>query len=291
MSTTIFPSLCASGWRRASSAAAALVAALMLLAAPSPAAAASLAVSSAAKSAFERTAAAAAAPAAARLNAHYGAYVSLTAQLEEVSLRAAELHLRNGQDAAAIRKSIPSIDTDRVAKQEAAVKKARSAYEPLYAAYTAMNHQASAASKYGSKELAKLARMQADTMKAAVQLARQQIRIQEDQLKAVRAERTRKMNAARKTLGGMDEFSLAIRSRQSAAKVPESAAAAALKDFGAAARKSDAAVVEKSLEMMNGYAKQLLAHKQAIVDLELRSASVAADVKKQLAAQGIQVLA
>jgi hypothetical protein len=289
MMKSIFPILVSSGRRRLGSAAAAVAVAALLLSAPSPAAAASLAVSPAAKAAFDRTAAAAASTAASKLNAQYRDYVSLTSQLEERSLRAAEVHLRNGQDASAIRKAITAVDTDPVAKQEAAVQKARSAYEPLYTAYTALTHQASAASKYGSKELAMLIRMQADTLKAAVQLARQQIRIQEDKLKAVRAERTRKINALRKTLSGMDEVTLSIRSRQSAAKVPESAAAAALKDFAAAARKNDASVVAKSLEAMTSYGKQLLAHKQAIVDLELHSAAVAAQVKGQLAALGVKV--
>ena len=266
-----------------------LLAIMLLVSVPSPAAAASLEISSTAKAAFDKITSASSSVAAARLNGLFRDYVAMNVQLEEKTRYANELHLRSSQGAALIRKAVTSIDSDRVSRQEAAVKRARSVYEPLYTAYTAVTQQASAASKYGNKEMAKLLRLQADTMKAGVQLARQQIRIQEEQLKAVRADRSRKIDAVRKTLGGLDAVSLSIRSRQQAIRIPESAVADALKDFSTFARKGEAVGVEQSLNSMLAYSKQLMNHVQALVELELSSSRVVEQAKNQLSGYGVPV--
>ena len=87
----------------------------------------------------------------------------------------------------------------------------------------------------------------------------------------------------------MDSISLSIRSRQQAIRIPESAVADALKDFSTFSRKGEAPGVEQSLNLMLAYGKQLMNHRQALVELELSSSRVVEDAKSQLSGYGVSV--
>ncbi|SDS63620.1 hypothetical protein SAMN05444162_1909 [Paenibacillaceae bacterium GAS479] len=257
---------------------------LSVLLPPAPAAAASLEISPSAQAGFEKTTAKADSATAARLNSSRQNYASQLQGLSAYRQQAQELHSGAVKLAASVRQASGSIDRDAIRNQENRVAKVKSVYEPMYAGYTALNKRIRSA---GSKESAKALRMQADTIQAAVQLARQSVRLQQEKLQKLTRERSVKIAAIRKTLSGLEAVSDELRVRKSTARIPESALRDALKDFSSAARKGDAVLMERSLGSMLASSNQLLKQWDAIVELERRYAAIAEQARSQLAGYGV----
>ncbi|MCM3749444.1 hypothetical protein M3223_19000 [Paenibacillus pasadenensis] len=259
-----------------------------LLFSPSISEAASLEISPSAQTGFEKAVAKADSATADRLNRKRQEYSALLQRLSDSRSQSQNLHADALKLSTAVRQASASIDSEAIRAQESRVAKAKSVYEPMYAGYTALNKRIRAAAG-SSKEAAKALRMQADTMQAAVQLARQSLRLQQEQLKKLKSERTAKITAIRKTLSGMDSLNDAQRVRKSSARIPEAALKDALKDFSAAARKGESALMERSLSAMVDGGRRLLKQWEEIVEQERRYLSIAEQARSQLAGFGVKI--
>lgn len=259
---------------------------LLLLVLPAaPAAASSIEISPSAQAAFEKTAAKASPEAAKRMNDRRRQYAAQLQELEAARKQAQDAHAAAAKLATAVRQAATAIDDEAIRVQQARIAKAKSVYEPLYAGYTALGQRSRSA---GSKEMAKALRLQADLMKSGVQLARQAVRLQEDQLKELRRARSAKIAVVRKTLADLEPLNDTLRVRKASARIPEAALRDAIKDFSAAARKGDAALVERALGSMLGSGSQLLAQWRAIVELERQYSGIAEQARRQLAGYGVK---
>ncbi|QJC50486.1 hypothetical protein HGI30_02025 [Paenibacillus albicereus] len=211
-------------------------------------------------------------------------YASQLQELAAVRKQAQDAHAAAAKLATAVRQAAAAIDDEAIRAQQARVAKAKGVYEPLYAGYTALGQRSRNA---GSKETAKALRLQADLMKSGVQLARQAVRLQEEQLAELRRARSAKIADVRRILAGLEPVNDTLRVRKAAARIPESALRDALRDFSAAARKSDAALVDRALGSMLGSGSQLLAQWRAIAELERQYSGIAEQARRRLAGYGV----
>lgn len=236
------------------------------------------------QAAFELTAAAAESSARVKLKSQYSELSAQTAQYESREEQIRILHESNAQALLVVRNQIKEIDQAAVAKLTSAVSSVKQHYQPLFDQYSALNNRITLLKGLKDKTLNSVLRTQAEAMKIAVQIARQEIRDKEALLKAAKEERTRKITAARKTLAGIDSPQTTIKSQKSVAAALNQRITADFGDFKSAIRKQNPVLAGQSLtSLLSGY-KQIAASKQKIIELEQKVAAVIAATAKQIAA-------
>lgn len=236
------------------------------------------------QAAFELTAAAADSSAGTKLKSQYAELSAQTALYDSREEQIRILHERNAQALIVVRNQIKEIDQAAVTKLTSAVNSAKQRYQPLFDEYSALNSRITLLKGFKDKTLNSVLRTQADAMKIAVQLARQDIRDKEALLKAAKEARTRKIAAARTTLSGIESPQTTIKSQKSVASALNKRITADFGDFKSAIRKQNPALAGQSLtSLLSGY-KQIAASKQKIIELEQKVAAVIAATARQIAA-------
>ncbi|MFC3749385.1 hypothetical protein [Paenibacillus sp. GCM10012306] len=235
------------------------------------------------KAAFDLTTATTEGAVKNKLNGLYGELSVLKLQDDNRESNIRSLHYNNEQSLTAIRQQIKEIDLTAVTRLEGETAKLKQRYQPLFDQYTALNNRIDLAKKLKDKDLNAILRTQADAMKITVQIARQDIRNKETQLRAAKDARSKKTTAVRKTLSGIDSPQSTIKAQKSVVSALNKRLTADWSDFKAAIRKQNASLTSQSLSSMASQYRQLAEAKQKIIESEQKVAAVIATAKTQLA--------
>ncbi|WP_405106346.1 hypothetical protein MHH28_24420 [Paenibacillus sp. FSL K6-1217] len=230
---------------------------------------------------FDLTAATADSTARARMKSQFTELALLSAQYDSREVQIRTLHDQNAEALDAVRESIKNIDLASITRLSTAVSSAKQRYQPLFDQYSALNKRISLLRGLKDKTLNSVLKAQSEAMKLLVQIARQEIRDKEAQLKVAKDTRTRRMAAARKTLSGIDRPHSLIKSQKSAVSALNKRLTADWSDFKAAIRKQNPALAGQALSsMVSGY-KQIAAGKLKILEYEQTVAGVISATLKQ----------
>lgn len=236
------------------------------------------------QSALEMTAATADTSTRSRLTGQYSDLSVLIAQYDSREEQIRKLHDNNTQALIAVRSRIKEIDQQAVTLLTQSVSSTKQRYQPLFDQYIALNRRISLLKGLKDKTLNTVLRTQADAMKIVVQLARQEIRDKEAQLKAAKESRSKKVAAAKKTLAGIESPQEMIKSQKSVAASLNKRILADFSDFKSAIRKQNPLPASQALSsLVTGY-RQINAVKQKIIEHEQKIANVIADTSKQIGA-------
>jgi hypothetical protein len=260
-----------------------LLAMLIGITAPTALLAASMEFTASIKAAWDKTVAKADNTLKAKLNVLYTDFTSLKVQEQNTGEEIDTIHYANEQAELALRKQIKLIDAEKLKQLENQVKAARDRYKPLFEMYSSLNQQITAARALKNKSLNAILRSQADSMKIAVQLARQDIKAKVDALKAAKALASQKMKKQREILAGADPLEIEIKAQKSAISSTKKRAFSSWTAFTQAVKKLEASAAYGSFSSVVSYNRQVTYQKQNIQTLEKRISDIISNAKKQLA--------
>jgi hypothetical protein len=163
------------------------------------------------------------------------------------------IHYSNEEALIIVRKQVKQVDADKLNKLEAAVNQTKTRYKPMFTLYSSMN------SLFGS---------QANSLKAAVQLARLDIWAKEKSLQTAKDNTDEKVMKIRGKLAEIDPLKVRITAERSGITVPSQRFTAAGINFTQAVRKSDAKNTLESLTNLVSYLRQMIDRKQRIYSME-----------------------
>ncbi|UQZ34446.1 hypothetical protein C2I18_13500 [Paenibacillus sp. PK3_47] len=257
---------------------------LAMLAAAGPAAASGIVLTPSIQASFELTAATADTSARTRLKGQYSDLSALATLYDNHEAQIRRLHDSNTQALLVVKEKIKEIDQSTVTQLTASLNSTKQRYQPLFDQYTALNRRITLLKGLKDKTLNSVLKSQADAMKILVQLARQDIRDKEAQLKAAKNARTQKMTAARKILSGIESPQASIKSQKSVAVSLNKRISADFSEFKTAIRKQNTSLTASSLSsLLSGY-REMNACKQRIIELEQKVAAVISSTGRQIAA-------
>lgn len=234
------------------------------------------------KAAFDLTAASAESTVRVKLNGLYSDLSTLKLQYDSREEQIRTLHYNNEQALTVVRQHIKEIDSSKVNGLETTVNHTKQRYQPLFDQYSALSRRITIAKSLKDKTLNKVLNAQGDAMKILVQLAREDIRSKQAQLKVAKEARTKKIAAARKTLSGIESPQTSIKSQKSIVTSLNKRLSADWSDFKAAIRKQSPTLTSQSLSsLLSGY-RQILASKQKIIELEQKVAVIISATSKQM---------
>ncbi|ULO07295.1 hypothetical protein H1230_30990 [Paenibacillus sp. 19GGS1-52] len=234
------------------------------------------------KAAFDLTAASAESSVRVKLNGLYSDLSMLKVQYDSREEQIRMLHYNNEQALIVVRQHIKEIDSSKVNGLEATVSTTKQRYQPLFDQYSALSRRITIAKSLKDKTLNAVLSAQGDAMKILVQLAREDIRGKQAQLKVAKDARTKKITAARKTLSGIESPQTSIKSQKSIVTSLNKRLSADWSDFKAAIRKQSPTLTSQSLSsLLSGY-RQISASKQKIIELEQRVTVIISTTSKQI---------
>lgn len=260
-----------------------LLAMLIATAAPTALLAASMEFTASIKTAWDKTLAKADLTMKAKLNVLYKDFTALQVQEQNTDEQINKIHYANEQAELALRKQIKLIDAAKLEQLENQVKATRDRYKPLFEMYSSVNQQITAARAFKDKNLNAFLRSQADSMKIAVQIARQDIKAKEEALKTAKTLTAKKMKTLRDILAGADPLEIEIRAQKSAISSTKKRASSSWTTFTQAVKKLEASSTYDSFSSVVSYTRQAAYQKQNIQTLENRISDIIAKAKKQLA--------
>lgn len=178
----------------------------------------------------------------ARKNSLIKSYDSLSAiQKEHKTWESKNTSLHNANEAklSSVKKKMNELDSAKIRQMEQKVSTIKQKYQPLFDSSALVNKQLASAKKLKDKALTKLLQTQANGLKTACTLARQEIRTREAELKEAKAARTRKRADIRKILGEIDPWKARIKTEKSSISAANKSAATEWSNFKAALKKKD----------------------------------------------------
>lgn len=217
-----------------------------------------------------------------KLEALYSSFTSLQSQLQQLDQSISTVHYKNEETQSALTKQIKTIDADKIAKLEQAVKAAKDKYKPLLSMYAALNQQISTAGKLKNKQLSSALKAQADTMKIAVQIAKADIQNKEQALSAAKTQKTTSQKKIRTLLGSADPLRTKIKAEKSTATILNKNVSPLWKSVTQSIRVGDAKKINTDLNNLVNQLKQLQVQKQKILALENQIGSILQNAKAQL---------
>ncbi len=216
-----------------------------------------------------------------KLLKQYADFSKTQKDLSSLDSKISALHYNNETRLTAARKKLKEIDKSTIAKLDEQVKSVKNKYQPLFDSYSTVSKQATAAKKLKDKSLYSLLKTQADGLKTASTLARQDIRNKESALQAAKKERTRKTEEIRKILGEVDPHKTKIKSEKSIISSSNKLITTEWSNFKAAVKKSDADRSSDALARLLTLSAQVQKNKQNMYNLEEKiSASILKAEKK-----------
>ncbi|WP_424768496.1 hypothetical protein [Paenibacillus sp. sgz302251] len=238
-----------------------------------------------AKSAFDKMKAAADKATTSKLTSQYTALQTVQKQTIQWDTKINDLHYRNEDAELTTRQRIKEVDANKLRKLEADVSRAKKQYQPLFNHYDTIRQQLSIAKSYQSKTLVSILNPQVETTKAAVQIAKQDIRSKEAALKAAKATATKTMKRIKDILIESDKVNIKIRSAKSAISTQKKQFTTETKILNQVVRKGDATATLSSFTRLISFTKQVNEQKQKIFAYEQQISSVIAKANVQLSTQ------
>ena len=237
------------------------------------------------QTAFDKLTAGSDSLAAGRLKTRYQEFVrerdrekSADADIKAVRYRADELRI-------AVNKRMKERDAAKLAALDKQLAELKTKRQPLFDAYTRLNRQLSLARSLKSKPAIAVAKAQADALKIPAQLAREEIRRKEAEVKKAKDERTAHLKKVRAVLAENDSLALKLKAERSAATAAGKIVTAENKVFSAAVRKADAAGALASLTRLASGERDAAAAKLRVLELERKSLAVVERAAALLPAQ------
>jgi hypothetical protein len=242
----------------------------LALQAPSVATAATVELTAPVQASFDAAVAKADASSASKLKLLYRDLGSLVEQDQSTEAKIKSLHYRNEEALIAVRKQIRDIDAAKIDALDAKVKQVKDRYKPLFTAYTAVNQQISAAKYLKNKTLNAMLRAEADGMKPAILIAREDIKSKEAALKSAKDAAAKRIKAARDLLATIDPIEVQIRAERSAAGLPRKSLSPAWTNFKHALKTSETRGTQDSLGTLVALSSQIVEQQQKIFSLETK---------------------
>jgi len=261
----------------------AIIAVLLLVVCCSTAAeAASYELSATVKRSFDTMSAAAGGTLKTKLNKQYDDWLALQQKDRGRDAEIKELHRANSETLKLVRRQIMQIDAGQNARLKQQVDDTKARYKPLLDMYTSVNKQIAAAKPLQIKTLNTMLRLQADSLRIPVQLAKQDIKAKESALKTAKSGTTDKQRKVRETLKEIDPLQEKMKAEKSAASEAKKLLEAEWKAFAPLVKQGDADSSTKSLAVLLSRLNQIVDRKTNQYDLEKRISAVIAKARKQL---------
>lgn len=259
-----------------------LLVALLCLIAPVSAAAAPFEFTVTAKKAFDNMIATENRTTSAQLNKLYSDLK--TAQQQELNWdqQIDKVKFRNQENDSTLRKQIREINADKIKLLEQKVQSSKVKYEPLFETYDLQRKQLSLAKAAKNKELTSFMNARVEITKAAVQIAKQDIRNKEADLKTAKSAASAKAKDIRGILAEGDTAKVKIREAKSSISTFKKQLTAETKVLNQVVRKSEAAATIASFNNMLRYQKQINEQKSKIHTYEGQISGIIAKAKKQM---------
>jgi len=253
--------------------------------APVAADAASYTISVSTQSALNKTSAAADKTQSARIASLQGELTTLLQSEDQWNARILSLHTKNEETLPGLRKQIQQIGLAERSRLEQLVTQTKAKYQPLFRTYTTLNDRIQAAKALKNKELNALLRIQADSMKTAVQLARAEIRTKEEALRAWKSKTAETVKKARNTLKDMVPIKVQIRAEKSVLSSLKKQIPTASRNLTDAVKATDAKRTIDALSSLSTIIRDITAHQQKIHTHEQKISDVLSRAKSQIAAK------
>jgi len=244
---------------------------ILVATAPTALLAAPAQLSTTTKSALEKVISKADAKTGSSLRSEYSSLLQSQKLDQEWDRKIKARHDQNEADLVNLRKQIRLIDADKLNKLEAQLKQTKERYKPLFDRYTSLNKQIKAARLFNNKELNSILRTQADIMKIAVQLAREDVRSKEDLFKKAKDNKAKKVKQLRALLADIEPMKKKIKAERSRMNKSKQLFALEWKSFNTSIKKGNAKSVLNALtslvvtaNQINVYKQNLYAHEQTI---------------------------
>ncbi|OMF23869.1 hypothetical protein BK133_23565 [Paenibacillus sp. FSL H8-0548] len=256
---------------------------LLVLISPTAIAAASFEFSATASTAFDKMKGAADKTTAAKLTSQYAELQAVQKRTIEWDTKIDKLHYQNEEAVLATRKRIKEVDAEKLQKLEGAVVQAKKKYEPLFTLYNSLNQQLNIAKSYKNKTMANVLKPQVETTKAAVQIAKLDIRSKEASLKAAKSAATKSIKKLRDSLSAIDPLKVKLKASKSSISSTKKQFTTESSLLNQAVKKGNATASLSSMTRMLTYVNQINAHKQKAYVYEQQMMSIIAKVDAQLA--------
>jgi len=234
-----------------------------------------------AQAAFDKMTAAAKKEIAVQLKEQY-------AQLQAVQLAAIELdkkinalHYSNEEELLATGRRIKEIDLHKISQLNTDVKQTRDKYEPLFKLYEVKKQQLAVAKSLKNKELMAVLKVQVESVKTAVSLAREDIRSKESALKTAKAAVASRSKQIKSTLSDIDALKIRIKAIKSKVSTTKRLFTAETASLNQAVRKSDSTTTLRSFAKLLSSQQQINKYKQEILAYEQQITSVIAKANSQ----------
>jgi chromosome segregation ATPase len=198
---------------------------------------------------------AAGSPLTQEINKLYKQVLTLQTTEQNAADHAQKLKYNNETALHQVRQLMKKIDEAKISKLDTKLTQTKDNYEPLFALHRTLNQK--------GKE--------AQLMKAAVELARLDIRRQTNELKLAKASRTKTLKQIRETLATIRPIETKLKTQKSEASARKKKFTAEWSTFGEAITKGDPKLVKTSLT-------NLVAHMNELVKIRQKTASLEADI-------------
>ncbi|MEF3308967.1 hypothetical protein PV433_08620 [Paenibacillus sp. GYB004] len=262
---------------------AALIAAVLIMHSfPVTVAAAGYELSATMKKSFDKMADAAGGTFQRNLGAQYGELTALQQEHRKRDADSKELRIRNDEALKVLRRQIKQLDESHLAELKRRVDDTKARYKPMLDMYTSINQQITTAKKLHSKEWAAILQIQANGMKAAVQLAKQDIRNKEAQLTAAKGQTSAKQKKIRETLTALEPVDVKMRTHREAVTRLNKQVASDWKTFTPHVKQQDAKASSEALSALLSRLRQISDHKRSLYDLEAETTVIINKAKTQL---------
>lgn len=212
-----------------------------------------------------------------RKNSLIQSYDSLSAMQKEHKAwdsKNTGLHNANAAKLSSVKKKITELDSAKISQLEQKLNTVKQKYQPLFDSSALANKQLASAKKLKDKTLTKLLQTQANGLKTACTLARQEIRMKEAALKEAKAARKQKSAEIRKILGDIDTWKAKIKTEKSSISAANKSAATEWSNFKAALKKKDTDRIAGALTRLDTLFSQGLKSRKSINACEVKIAEI-----------------
>lgn len=255
---------------------------MLVIAAPTAMMAAPVQLSNTAKSKLEKVISTADVKVASSLRQQYSMLLKSQEQEQQWSENIKAIHNNNNEALIRVKKQINLIDATKLSKLESQLKQTKERYKPLFDSYTTLNKQIKAAKLINNKKLNSFLRTQADVMKIAVQLARQDIRTKEDILKTAKNNKAKTVKRLRAALSDIDHIKVKIKSEKSQMSTAKKRFTTVWKTLNETIKKGDAKSIVNALTSLITISKQVNEHQLKIYTYEKSINDIVLRVKSQV---------
>ncbi|WP_289356880.1 hypothetical protein [Paenibacillus sp. S-12] len=226
-------------------------------------------LSPSAKSAMTKMTESTATVQASSMNTMYSELIALQNQILQRDGSLKKLQAKNKETLTNIRSRLQQWDTDKINKLEASLKQTRQRYEPLFASYQLLNDQISrTVSKKDERK--EMLRKQRDIVKAAVQLARMDIKAKVGAVKKARDSRSKFVKRVREILAGIPSVNAQMKSERSRVSELHKRATPLWSSLHRAVKKGDAKSSLQSLTSLVSLIRQIDQSKKKLEQHEAR---------------------